>query len=144
MCSYVHVEGDTISSYAPPCPLAGINQWASTLLHGEVDDKGEKVSFKKGAEDGPRNSLLFRSHRAPGEGRSISEEAIARRLSGGVVGRRDRGVESLASTRCVIANSVFGAEGIGGAHSGALFVARTLAVSHTMSAPSQHPALDRF
>jgi hypothetical protein len=74
--------------------------------HGDVDDKGEKASFKKGAEDSPRYSLLFRSHRPPGEGRSISEEAIARRLSGRVVGRRNRGMESLASTRCVIANSV--------------------------------------
>jgi hypothetical protein len=76
--------------------------------HGDVDDKGEKASFEKGAESRPRNSLLSRSHRTPGEGRSISEEAIARRLSGRVVGRRNRGVESHASTRCVIANSVLG------------------------------------
>ena len=78
--------------------------------NGDVDDKGEKAGFKKGAEDSPRYPLLVRTHRAPGEGRSISEEAIARRLSGGMVGRRDRGVESLASTRCVIANSVLGQE----------------------------------
>ena len=78
--------------------------------NGDVDDKGEKAGFKKGAEDRPRYPLLSRSHRALGEGRSISEEAIARRLSGGMVGRRDRGVESLASTRYVIANSVLGQE----------------------------------
>jgi len=77
---------------------------------GDVDDKGEKASFKKGAEDRPRYPLLVRTHRAPGEGRSISEEAIARRLSGGMVGRRNRGVESLAATRYVIANSVLGQE----------------------------------
>ena len=76
--------------------------------YGDVDDKGEKASFKKGAENRPRYSLLVRAHRASGEGQSISEEVIARRLSGGVVGRRDQGVESLAPTRCVIANSVLG------------------------------------
>src|SRR5262249_8487959 len=91
-----------------PVPASWYQPMGVDAPHGDVDDKGEKVSFKKGAEDRPRYPLLFRSHRPPGEGRSISEEAIARRLSGGVVGRRDRGVESLASTRCVIANSVLG------------------------------------
>ena len=78
--------------------------------YGDVDDKGEKASFKKGVEDRPRYPLLSRPHRASGEGQSISEEVIAWRLSGGMVGRRNRGVESLAATRYVIANSVLGQE----------------------------------
>src|ERR1700676_1132952 len=32
MCPYVHVERFPISAYVPRCPLAGFNQWASTLL----------------------------------------------------------------------------------------------------------------
>ena len=32
MCSYVHVVPGAICLYVFPCPLAGINQWASTLL----------------------------------------------------------------------------------------------------------------
>jgi hypothetical protein len=72
------------------------------------DDKGEKAGFEKGAEERPRYPLLVRTHRAPREGRPISEQAIAWRLSRRVVGRRDRGVENLASTRCVIAVSVLG------------------------------------
>jgi len=100
--------------------------------NGDVDDKGEKASFKKGAEDRPRNPLLSRSHRPPGEGQPISEEDIARRLSSGVVGGRDRGVESLTSTRCVIANSVLG-QGAPEVHTSAPFLFanfRTLAPSH--------------
>ena len=48
--------------------------------NGDVDDYGEKAGFEKGAEDNPRYPLLVRTHQAPREGRSISEEAIARRL----------------------------------------------------------------
>src|SRR2546427_12113665 len=32
MCTYVHVDRSPISFYVPSRPLAGINQWASTLL----------------------------------------------------------------------------------------------------------------
>jgi hypothetical protein len=108
MCSYVLVEAGCIFRYIRSCPLAGINQWASTLLHGVVDDKGEKASYEKGAEDHPRHSLLSSTHCAARKGRTFPEKAEARRLSGRVVGGRDRGVEGLASTRCVIAVSVLG------------------------------------
>jgi hypothetical protein len=45
MCSRVHVEPVAIFPYVLRCPLAGINQWASTLLNGDVDDQREKASF---------------------------------------------------------------------------------------------------
>ena len=47
MRSYVRVEGGTISLYAAPCPLAGINQWASTLLMEMSMTKVRKLVSKK-------------------------------------------------------------------------------------------------
>jgi hypothetical protein len=92
MLVYVQLCARCAGHYLPLCfslPASWYQPMGVDAPHGHVDDKGEKASFKKGAEDSPRNSLLFRSHRAPGEGRSVPEEVIARRLSGRLVGRRN-------------------------------------------------------
>ena len=47
MFNYVHVEPNSIFSYASPCPLAGINQWASTLLMEMSMTKVRKLVSKK-------------------------------------------------------------------------------------------------
>jgi prophage regulatory protein len=47
MCSYVQVETRTIFAYVFPCPLAGINQWASTLLMEMSMTKVRKLVSKK-------------------------------------------------------------------------------------------------
>ena len=65
MRRYADVEPYSICDYVLRCPLAGINQWASTLLNGDVDDQREKASFEKGAEERARNPLLLRTHSSP-------------------------------------------------------------------------------
>ena len=47
MCCYVHVEACTIYSYVLQCPLAGINQWASTLLMEMSMTKVRRLVSKK-------------------------------------------------------------------------------------------------
>jgi prophage regulatory protein len=47
MCNYVHVVPDAIWLYVLPCPLAGINQWASTLLMEMSMTKVRKLVSKK-------------------------------------------------------------------------------------------------
>jgi prophage regulatory protein len=47
MCSYVHVAADTIFPYVASCPLAGINQWASTLLMEMSMTKVRRLVSKK-------------------------------------------------------------------------------------------------
>jgi prophage regulatory protein len=47
MCSYVDVVPDAICRYVFPCPLAGINQWASTLLMEMSMTKVRKLVSKK-------------------------------------------------------------------------------------------------
>ena len=47
MCSYVHVEANAILSYVRCCPLAGINQWASTLLMEMSMTKVRRLVSKK-------------------------------------------------------------------------------------------------
>jgi hypothetical protein len=57
MCTYVHVEPSPILFYIPSRPLAGFNQRASTLPHGDVDATGEKTGIEKGTQDYPRHTL---------------------------------------------------------------------------------------
>jgi prophage regulatory protein len=47
MCAYVHVERVPISAYVRPCPLAGFNQWASTLLMEMSMTQVRKLVSKK-------------------------------------------------------------------------------------------------
>ena len=47
MCMYVHVESNAILFYVPRCPLAGFNQWASTLLMEMSMTKVRKLVSKK-------------------------------------------------------------------------------------------------
>jgi prophage regulatory protein len=47
MSRHVHVESVAILFYAPPCPLAGINQWASTLLMEMSMTKVRRLVSKK-------------------------------------------------------------------------------------------------
>ena len=47
MCTYVHVEPLSICFYVSPCPLAGINQWASTLLMEMSMQQVRKLVSKK-------------------------------------------------------------------------------------------------
>ena len=47
MCSYVHVVTGAIFSYVRSCPLAGINQWASTLLMEMSMQQVRKLVSKK-------------------------------------------------------------------------------------------------
>ena len=47
MFCYVHIEPGTIFPYVLPCPLAGINQWASTLLMEMSMTKVRKLVSKK-------------------------------------------------------------------------------------------------
>ena len=47
MCSYVHVVPYAICLYVFPCPLAGINQWASTLLMEMSMTKVRRLVSKK-------------------------------------------------------------------------------------------------
>jgi prophage regulatory protein len=47
MCIYVHVERLPISAYVHRCPLAGINQWASTLLTEMSMTQVRKLVSKK-------------------------------------------------------------------------------------------------
>ena len=47
MCSYMIVEACGIFPYVLQCPLAGINQWASTLLMEKSMTKVRKLVSKK-------------------------------------------------------------------------------------------------
>ena len=47
MCTYVQVERLPICFYIPSCPLAGINQWASTLLMEMSMQQVRKLVSKK-------------------------------------------------------------------------------------------------
>ena len=47
MCGYVHIAPGDICRYAFPCPLAGINQWASTLLMEMSMTKVRRLVSKK-------------------------------------------------------------------------------------------------
>ena len=47
MYAYVHVGSVEISSYVPSRPLAGINQWASTLLMEMLMQQVRKLVSKK-------------------------------------------------------------------------------------------------
>jgi prophage regulatory protein len=47
MFCYVHVEASAIFPYVFVCPLAGINQWASTLLMEMSMTKVRKLVSKK-------------------------------------------------------------------------------------------------
>ena len=47
MCIYVHVERALISAYDHRCPLAGFNQWASTLLTEMSMTQVRKLVSKK-------------------------------------------------------------------------------------------------
>ena len=47
MCSYVHVELNRTPRYIPTRPLAGINQWASTLLMEMSMQQVRKLVSKK-------------------------------------------------------------------------------------------------
>ena len=47
MCTYVYVERFPICFYISSCPLAGINQWASTLLTEMSMTQVRKLVSKK-------------------------------------------------------------------------------------------------
>src|SRR5436853_393679 len=118
MRSYVHIELYTIWSYVPRCPLAGINQWASTLLNGDVDHQREKASFEKGAEGRACNSLLLRSYSSSCGSWRVSPPGEARPVPSGLVLGRGRGGDREQGSQQVgyagpLTRAVTGARGSG-------------------------------
>src|ERR1700680_3647472 len=47
MSTHVQIVTDRIFTYVPPCPLAGFNQWASTLLTEMSMTQVRKLVSKK-------------------------------------------------------------------------------------------------
>jgi hypothetical protein len=76
------------------------------LTRGTCNDT--EACIEEGTESSLWHSLLPCAHRSPGSSRGVPQAATTRGLPGGLVRRRSRGVDRLATARIALHESFFG------------------------------------